>query len=76
MSGAECIARSPGIAIHSCCQGHVVLGLGPTSVRMDRDTFDALARVALIAQRRLIVRDEHGARWRDVVATPDLDCAG
>lgn len=69
----ERIARSGSFVFDVCNCGQATLSLGPVSVRLDRDAVEELLTFFELVERRLVVRDEHGEHWREIVKAPDLE---
>lgn len=69
----ERIARNGCCALDACSEDHTVLTVGPVALRLERRAFEQLTDLLLTSRRRLVVRDEHGDHWREIVRAPDLD---
>lgn len=72
MCSQERIINAGAFAVDACCEDRIVLSVGPVSLRLHRDALDQLTDVLATARNRLVVRDEHGAHWREIVRAPDL----
>ena len=73
MCQRERIAEVGCFSADVCCADRVVLSVGPVSLRLERGALEQLAGFLRVAQRRLVIRDEHGSHWREIARTPDLD---
>ena len=72
MCQRERIAERGSYRLDACSCGRATLSIGPVSLRLERTALDELTEFLQLAGRRLVVRDEHGAHWRDIARTPDL----
>ncbi|MEM7199639.1 MAG: hypothetical protein AAF628_05195 [Planctomycetota bacterium] len=73
MCETERIAAAGAFALDVCCHNRATLTVGPVSLHLERQALDQLTDFVRMAQRRLIVRDEHGDHWREIVRAPDLE---
>jgi hypothetical protein len=60
----ELIARSDICALRVCEGCHTTLTVGFTSLHLDRETLRHLVRFLREAERRLVLREEHGPDYR------------
>ncbi|MCR9247819.1 MAG: hypothetical protein NXI31_22555 [bacterium] len=73
MPEIERVAQQGCFALDVCSCDRATLSVGPVSLRLERSTVDELAKFLKLASRRLVVRDEHGKHWREIVRAPDLE---
>lgn len=76
MQPRERIAHAGGFTVDACCDEHLTLRVGPVSLHLERAALDQLESFLRVVKRRLVVRDEHGSHWREVVRAPDLEQRG
>ena len=73
MCRPERIVRGGCFAVDVCSETHTTVTVGPVTLRLEREALEQLAQVLRTATQRLVVRDEHGEHWREIVHAPDLD---